>query len=179
MKRDDYAMPRLRAAQRRRQSILDFLRDHPWAPYDQLVDAVRAAHPDIEPYSVRGLVAAMLKKREIASSGSPRERSYMAVVAATETAEEVRAAYLLRQKIGNAKNAESYNARKREQAKAKRQATPEAPPAVEAPPEKHDPEPWRTVYREGDNPDIRRAQRGQGAVASGVGSIQSCAYFIF
>jgi hypothetical protein len=109
----------------------------------------------------------MLKKREIASSGSPRARSYMALVQVTESAEQVRDAYLLRQKINTASNAEAYAERKR----AKNPDSDKPTGIVGGP--------GSTVYREGHNPDIRKNQRGQGALPVGVGSIQSCAYFIF
>jgi hypothetical protein len=166
MKRDDYAMNKLLAAQQRRQAILDFLHAHPWSDYSEMVSVVLTAQHDASPNAVRGLVAHMLRRREIAASGAPRARSYLALVEVTERAEDVRVAYLARQKVNNVKNYDKYAERKlaRRMAEAAK-ATPRPPKPVKQP----EPEPGivggpgSTVYREGHNPDIRKAQRGQGA----------------
>ncbi len=127
-----------------------------------MVAAVVAVDSDTEPHAVRGLVSSMLKKREIASS-APRARSYMALVNVTESAEEVRDAYLLRQKINSVAIAESYAERKR----VKRPDSDKPSGIVGGP--------GSTVYREGHNPDIRQNQRGQGA-AGGRAAIGSGMY---
>lgn len=75
--------PHYRAAQARRQRILDFLRAHPGA---RLIDmaAHMAAHGDT--YSqIANLVVTMVDWREIRYAGEQRARQYFALAAATRT----------------------------------------------------------------------------------------------
>lgn len=124
MKRDDYALHKLMIAQRRRQAILDRLTAHPGSDYDDVVAAVMAADPEAPPSTVRGLVAHMLLRGEIAAVGAPRDRTYTALVETTASAESLRAAYLARQRKNNARNAPAYAERKRAEREA--QARPPA-----------------------------------------------------
>lgn len=161
-KRDDYGMPRLLRAQGLRQAVLDFLHAHPWSEYPKIVSAVVAVEPDINPNSARGIVAGMLKKREIEAEGQPMARRYMALVQVTESAEEARAAYLLRLKIASAANAEAYAASRRAKLGITGQEKPSGIVGG----------PGSTVYREGQNPEIGKNSRGQGAAGgrSAIGS---------
>lgn len=159
MKRDDYSIDKLRRAQARRQAVLDFLQQNPWAGFD----AILAALPQWDAMHLRGAIANMLKKREIAASGLPRDRNYLALVTETETAENVRANYLSKKTEINLKHRDAY--------KAKYQARKAAGKAARAKQEAPAPEPdtntWRggsIVYRSGDNPDISRTGGGQGAL---------------
>lgn len=167
MKRHDYAMPKLLSAQRRRQAILDHLRAHPMSEYDKLVAAALAAEPGTKPNSIRGLVAHMLKREEIAASGAPRQRSYIALVDTTASAEEVRDAYLARKKVSNTKYTAISVECKREKRAEEAARRPEKPQPTDI-----IGGPGSTVYREGQNPEIRKNQGGQGAASlrSGIGS---------
>ncbi len=164
-RRDEYGIDKLRRAEARRQAILDYLLANPWCGFDQLVSGLQALpHPPhgITPVNMRGAIANMTKKREIAASGSPRNRSYIAVAARTETAEAIRQSHLDRQKRNNLKNSERYSNLYRE-----RKAAKDAEKQARATP-KPTTEPWRTVHRSGDIPEITKNQRGQGAVRARV-----------
>lgn len=152
----DYDLAALRRAEARRQSIIDHLRAHPGASFEALAGAVLAPGAEGEPamteMQLRAAMRAMLSKAEIAAAGPARAHAYFAIADQTESAEAARAAFLKRKK---AANRERYMAQC-EEIRAKQRAQKAAAKASA--------EPWRTVYREGDNPDIRKNARGQGAV---------------
>lgn len=104
--RDDYHPEKLLRAQLRRQAMLDYLLAHPMATFEAVLEAVMAHQPPLDGVShmsLRGAVVSMLRKREIAATGHPRERRYVALVSITESAESLRANHLARQKANNAK----------------------------------------------------------------------------
>ena len=64
-------MAALKRAESRRQAILDYLLANPWCGFDQLVSGLQALpNPPhgITPVNMRGAIANMTKKREIAAS---------------------------------------------------------------------------------------------------------------
>ncbi len=156
-RRDEYGIDKLRRAEARRQSILDYLLANPWVGFEQVTTALQAMPNPPEgltPMSMRASIAAMSQKNEIASSGPPRNRNYIAVITKTESAESIRQNHLARQKRNNSKN---LDRRGTKPGKAKdKKDTPETS------------EPWRTVHRSGDIPEITKNQRGQGAVRARV-----------
>jgi len=164
-RRDEYGIDKLKRAEARRQAILDYLLANPWSSFEQLTAALQAMpnQPEgITPMSMRAAVAAMSQKREISSTGTPRNRRYISVVAKTESAEAIRQNHLDRQKRNNMKHSERWSEeyRKRKAEKAGKQQEPaNAKPTTE---------PWRTVHRSGDIPEITKNQRGQGAVRARV-----------
>lgn len=156
MKRDDYNLSKLKIAQARRQSVLDYLRAHPMATYPALLAAASAAAGDMAPNTMRGYIAFMLATAEIAAAGTPRARCYVALVDTTVSAEKVREQYLDRQRRNNYNNAEAYAERKR---LARAASEPKKPKG-------------RLVYHSGDNPEIAKfPSGGQGSlVRPGIGS---------
>lgn len=106
-RRDEYEPEKLLRAQARRQAILDYLHAHPCSMFYALLDALSKIDPPIDgvsPINMRGTLANMLKKGEIAATGRPRQHQYIAIATVTESADELREKFLERQKKNNAKN---------------------------------------------------------------------------
>ncbi len=167
-RRDEYGIDKLRRAEARRQVILDYLLANPWVGFEQLTAAMQALEnpPEgLNPMTLRSAISAMSQKREIASSGSPRNRTYMALVTKTESAESMRQHHLDRQKRNNMKHADRYS-----EVYRKRKAEKNAALGKDDERAAHD----KTVYdvyvagklqhRSGCNPSITKNQRGQGAL---------------
>ncbi len=149
----ELSIDKLRVAEQRRQAILDVLIAQPLAKFS----AIERALPAVDPMHLRGAIANMVKKREIAASGSPRDRSYIALVDTTISAEQVRAARLEAGRMRNYRVAGDARPARTESAADQ---TPQG---------------WvgcSIKYKSGDIPEIARHQRGQGAAArlSGIGS---------
>ena len=122
-KREQYTMAKLKHAELRRQAILDHVRANPLCDYGSMVDAVRALWPETYPNTVRGAVANMLAKRELCATGIERDRSYIALVETTISADAVRDEYLHRKKLHRVKA--NPDAKPRKPRREKKQ--PEAP----------------------------------------------------
>mgnify|MGYP001035279951 FL=1 len=165
-KRDEYTIASLRRAQFSRQAILDYLHANQWASFEAVLTALQR-HPElnVNAVSLRGAVANMLKKREIAASGHPRQRSYMALIEFTESAEAQRAAQLMRQKINNAKRYDEHAERTQAARLRKKQETDEAKAAKS--PKVNE---WNggSIKHIGGSLPPGADQRGQGAVRQPV-----------
>lgn len=156
----DYSITTLKRAEVRRQKILDMLHATPGMGGGDIVIAM----PEYTFESIRGAIANMLAKREIAGTWPKRAQTYIALVKTTESAESVRAARLARTKEHNKRNRDpeyqaAYREKKR-QAEAKRaQRKHEAKLAAE---------PWRTIHIvRADDPPLKN-QGGQGALRRDV-----------
>lgn len=154
-----YDKATLQRAEERRQKILDLLNASPGLDYP----GIQQHMPEYPPTSMRGAIANMLAKREIAAAGPKRGHVYFALVKTTHSAESVIDAKRARNQIGNSKrDPETLNAaRERKRiAEAKRQQR------------KRDKElaaqPWRTVHIvKADDPPLKN-QGGQGALRRNV-----------
>lgn len=146
---DNYTIEVQREAQAIRQSILDVINAHPRSGFDVIRGAV-PAHVQVK--TVIGVVAGMIFMGELAATGPNRARRYVALTTTTRSAEQVLQGKRARNAKWHKNNAEAKRLEK--QAERVRQAeTAKAD------------EPWRTTYREGDNPAIREFRSGgQGAV---------------
>jgi hypothetical protein len=141
-KKTEYDIERLRVTEARRQTILDFLHANPGANSKRVILHISGREDD---RSMSATICNMLRDGELAASGGRHERAYYAVATTTRSAESCQAARI---------------AACRSKAQRVRAAKAEAP----TPPPKKKNEPWRTVYHSGDNPDIAKSQRGQGAI---------------
>jgi hypothetical protein len=153
-----YSMETLKRAESRRQDVLDLLNANPGGAS---FDTIKNALPQHRLETLRGTVANLTARSEVAVSGSSRDKWYHAIAKTTHTAESVYRAKLDR----TARNAKKKPAKKltdeqtRQRAERRAQAAEEKRAAAE---------PWRMVYRSGDNPAISKHQRGQGAVRQRV-----------
>lgn len=154
-----YDKATLQRAQERRQTILDLLNATPGMNTAGLLQSM----PEYTLANLRGSIANMLAKREIASSGSKRDHVYLALVQTTHSAASVLEAKYARNRVGNEKrDPKTMNAaRERKRiAEAKRaQRKREAELAAQ---------PWRTVHIvKHDDPPLKN-QGGQGALRRDV-----------
>lgn len=132
---------RLKDAEARRQAILDYLRGNPGVNAAAVSQHMTGADDD---KTISATLSNMVKWGEIAGSGGRHNRAYYAISITTRTAEDCRAARLAGQR-------ESVK-KKKEQAAKKPESTWRGLRAN-----------GRTVYKSGDNPEIAKHQRGQGA----------------
>jgi hypothetical protein len=154
-----YDKATLMRSQERRQKMLDLLHATPGLDASGLI----AALPEYTLESVRGAIANMLAKSEIAATGPKRDRKYFALVTTTHSAASVLEAKYARNRVGNAKrDPETVN-----QARERKRAT-EAKRAQRQREREAAAQPWRTVHIvRPDDPPIKN-QGGQGAVRSRV-----------
>jgi hypothetical protein len=164
----DYDITTLKRAEVRRQQILDLLHENPGMKGGDIVIAL----PDYQFESIRGAIANMLAKREIAGTGPKREQVYFALVKTTISADAVRKAKLARSRLHNQTRDSKYSNAARERkrlAEAKRaQRKREAELAAQ---------PWKIVHVSGNKRAMDgrtltdrpiEGQRGQGALRRDV-----------
>lgn len=132
---------RLKDVEKRRQGILDYLRGHPGVNAAAVSRHMTGTDDD---KTISATLSNMVKWGEVAGSGGRHARAYYAVVATTRTAEECRSARLAGQRASVKKM--------KENAEKKAEGTWHGLRAN-----------GRTVYKSGDNPEIAKHQRGQGA----------------
>lgn len=171
-----YDKATLQRAEERRQKILDLLNASPGLDYP----GIQQHMPEYHPTSMRGAIANMLAKREIAAVGPKRGHIYFALVETTHSAASIIDAKRARNKIGNARrDPKTINeARDRPEIaiekRAKRECERERKRIAEAKRQqrKRDKElaaqPWRTVHIvKADDPPLKN-QGGQGALRRNV-----------
>ena len=151
----EYDMVTLKRAEVRRQKILDMLHENPGMSGGSLVQAL----PEYKYESMRGAIANMLAKAEIAGTGPKRAQCYFPLVKTTHTAESVRAAKLARTNATNGKRITDPEKLKAQRERKRLERARERQQAAE---------PWRTVHivRADDKP-IQK-QGGQGALRRDV-----------
>lgn len=90
--KNEHDPAQLERARIRRQNILDTLnQSESGLTFAQLFDAMPPVDPPYTHVSMRGAITYMLNRCEIAASGTPRERIYIALVASTHIVESAAA----------------------------------------------------------------------------------------
>jgi hypothetical protein len=115
------------AAMQRRQSVLDYLNAHPKSGFD---DLLRALGHQIDEPQLCGALIAMVKRRELASSGPAKERIFIALKTVTMSVDEVLEAQRQRKRANYRRHAERISISNKNR-KKERRATREAAPKPE------------------------------------------------
>lgn len=167
-KEGEYSPAALKRAETRRQKILDWLWAHGSGKFAAMFEDIndeqqRAGLAEYPMPAMRGALASMLQRGEIAATGRRKDQTFVPLVKVTEPGESMR-----QRKLDRNRKFRGSNPRDRtsDATKAKRAAIAD---------EERAPRRFagqvtggKTTYKSGDNPDIRKQQRGQGAVREKV-----------